>query len=82
VRELVGTVGQAGDSRLLLMAGLVVCDELSEALAQVEESEKEVAALKAQVRKGISGNEEKALADMLDEASTRIETIAARIAHP
>jgi len=29
VRELAKTVGQAGDARLLLMAGLVVADELN-----------------------------------------------------
>src|SRR6185312_7462718 len=47
VRQLSESVGQVGDARLLLMAGLVVCDELTEALAKLEEREQEIAALKA-----------------------------------
>ena len=47
VRELSGSVGQVGDSRLLLMAGLVIADELSDALAKLHERENDLAALKS-----------------------------------
>jgi cell division protein ZapA len=43
VREMVSSVGQVGDSRLLLLAGLVVSDELAEALGRLEEIEMEIA---------------------------------------
>ena len=43
VRELAGSVGsQASESRLLLMAGLIISDELSEARAQVEALRKDL----------------------------------------
>ena len=35
VRELASSVGQVGDSRILVMAGLVICDELSESLSRL-----------------------------------------------
>lgn len=36
VQEVVATVGQVGDSRLLIMASLLISDELSDALSEVE----------------------------------------------
>jgi cell division protein ZapA len=75
VRELAGSVGQVGDARLLLMAGLIVSDELSETRARVEECEKEIAALKARAKKPSRINED-ALADTLDQASARLEAAA------
>src|SRR5882757_6844525 len=47
VRELSATVGQVADSRLLLMAGLVIADELSDALAKLDERNKELTAIKS-----------------------------------
>src|SRR5258705_11501819 len=47
VRELSGSVGQVGDARLLLMASLVVADDLADALAKLHETENELAALKS-----------------------------------
>src|ERR1041385_1262821 len=40
VRELLGSVGQVGDSRLLLMASLLIADEHQEALRRLEEHTK------------------------------------------
>jgi cell division protein ZapA len=78
VRELAGSVGQVGDARLLLMAGLMVSDDLSEARTRVEELEKELASLKARGKKS-SRIDEESLAETLDQASTRLEAVAARL---
>lgn len=78
VRELVGVTGSAGDARVLLMAGLIVCDELSSALARVGECEKEIATLKTQ-RNAMAARDDDALADTLDAASERLEAIAERL---
>ena len=83
VRELTGSVGQVGDARLLLMAGLVIADELSEALAKVQERENELQSLKgarAQTAGELEANEERA-AQVLDQAASRLEAIAARLEH-
>lgn len=83
VRELSGSVGQVGDSRLLLMAGLVVADELAEALTKLEERDKELAALKAARKQAANAQQEseERAAIVLEGAVSRIEAIAARLAH-
>lgn len=83
VRELSGSVGQVGDSRLLLMAGLVIADELSEALAKLEERDKEIAGLKSAqsaATEALEKHDEKA-AEALEGAASRLEAIAARVAY-
>ena len=69
VSALVGSVGQAGEARLLLMAGLVVCDELDEAGRKIAQLEAGIAALKAR-------EEQASLA--LENAAERLEAIAGR----
>ena len=82
VRELIGSVGQVGDSRLLLMAGLLVADELSDALGKLEERDKEIAALKkaSAAAESLEKSEDR-IAEALEGAAARIEAIAARVAH-
>jgi cell division protein ZapA len=67
VSALVGSVGQAGEARLLLMAGLVICDELDEAGRKIARLETEIAALKQR--------EERA-SEALENAAERLEAIA------
>jgi cell division protein ZapA len=84
VRELTTSVGQVGDSRLILMAGLVVADELSDALSRLEERDRELASLKrlsAQAADTLEQSENR-IADALESAAARIEAIAARAATP
>ncbi len=81
VRELASSVGEVGDTRLLVMAGLVICDELSETFTRLDKIEKEFAALKEKLG-GDSEGSETALAEMIENASERLEAIAARIAPP
>jgi len=68
VAGLVEDVGQVGETRLLLMAGLVVADELSEMRAQLDAARSEA---------GRSDAVEEALADRLETLAARIEDIAA-----
>ena len=83
VRELSGSVGQVGDARLLLMAGLVISDELSEALAKLQERDNELNALKSTRAHGaeeVQRSEERA-AQAVEEAASKLEAIAARLEH-
>ena len=83
VRELSGSVGQVGDARLLLMAGLVIADELSDALAKLHERENELASLKServQTEEQQQNGEERA-ARAIEDAASRLEAIAARLEH-
>jgi cell division protein ZapA len=68
--RLANELGQVGETRMMLMAGLLVGDELSDALDRVEELEKESST--AQSEKGAS-------ADAIAAATRRIAGIAARI---
>ena len=76
VKELVAGVGQVGEGRLLVMAGLLIADELSEAYARLEAGPDG------------SGNGENAestenaeevLAAATETLAQRIETIAERM---
>jgi len=84
VQTLLSTVGQVGDSRLMLMAGLVLMDELSIAAAKSAERERENAALKTKLANGTETLEkaEAGITELLEQAAIRIETIAARVAAP
>ncbi len=82
VRELLGSVGQVGDQRLMLMAALLVADEHHAAEAQLDVMKKELAALTsrrdeldARLRKS-----ETFAAESLESAAKRIENIAGRLA--
>ncbi|MDA1133036.1 MAG: cell division protein ZapA [Proteobacteria bacterium] len=71
--ELAKTVGQVGETRLMLMAGLLVADELGEALDRTEELADELAvAAAAQDQVGRQG-------ETMSRAARRIEELAGRI---
>lgn len=74
VRDLTTSVGQVGDARLLLMAGLTIADELLESLVKIAERDKEVAALRAEASPADQ------LAEILENAAERIEAMAATVA--
>ena len=78
VNKIKSAVGQVGDIRLLLMAGLVIADRLSETLTRVEALEDQVAGLR-QSRNGVLRKEEAtidAVSGRLDVAAERIEALA------
>src|SRR3546814_7191227 len=75
VGELVGAVGQVGEARLLLMAALLVADELSDVYA-------ELATYRNQAAQADAGNgaiDEEAAAAALEGLAARIEAIATRL---
>jgi cell division protein ZapA len=75
VRELMESVGQVGDARLLLMAGLLLADEVFEANARLAGRETSAAA-------GAQENHyEELAAGKLEAAARKLEDIAARFAH-
>jgi cell division protein ZapA len=65
VRELASSVGQVGESRLLLMANLLIADELYEA--------------RRQQAQGQEGGGDAEAVESLEEVAGRLERIAARL---
>lgn len=77
VAELVGAIGQAGEARLLAMAGLLMADEMSELKSEVERLRAE-AALVPEVPQAPAIDENR-LADVLDALAARMESIADKV---
>ncbi len=73
VGELVAAVGQIGDTRLLVMASLLVADELSDAWAENEKLKGGGAAM--------SPAEEDELVATIESYAKKLEDIAARLEH-
>jgi cell division protein ZapA len=68
VQELVKTVGQAGESRLLLMVSLLIADELADAGAEIDRLQ------------GQGGTvDEGTLTASIERLARRIQDIAARL---
>lgn len=77
VGDFTKTLGQVGEARLILLAALVIADELSDANEAVAH---ERARLRAGAGGGdASGEAEEAAASGVDRAVNRIEAIAARL---
>lgn len=70
VQELVTALGQVGDLRLLVMASLLIADELSEAFAAIEQHATEAT------------TDESAVAESIENIVERIESIAAKLGAP
>jgi len=71
VQELVASLGQVGDLKLLVMASLLIADELSEAFAAIEQQ----ATAETTV-------DDTALAEMVENIADRIERVAAKLGAP
>ena len=67
VQELVSAVGQVGDSRLLVMASLLIADELSEKMASVKDNQDP----------GAVADAEDSVVGTMESLAERIERIAA-----
>jgi cell division protein ZapA len=72
VAGLVASVGQAGDSMLLVMAALVIADEYAELLSQQGKSGVEVASLPDR-------GQAETIVRSINALAERVETIAARL---
>jgi cell division protein ZapA len=78
VAELGRSVGQVGDARLMLMASLVIADELAVVNERVEELENQIERLKQKPLEAAAAKDE-TFAEVLESASQRIEHIAAKL---
>ena len=81
ISQMKESMGSVGDMRLLLLAGIMVADELSETVAKLEELEAEVADLREgqdAVKNQASGFEAQAV-EAIDSIASRIEGIAGRL---
>lgn len=76
VAAIASTIGQAGEARLLLMAALVITDEMWDAAAELR-------SLRAAGRGGVTdGEDDRALGADIQALAEKIESIAARLRAP
>jgi cell division protein ZapA len=82
VRELLSSVGQVGDLKLLLMAALLIADEHHSVSSQLEAMKMQTgdAGVHSDLSERLSKSEAIA-ADTLELATKRLEDIAARLGH-
>jgi cell division protein ZapA len=80
-REVLSSVGQVGDTRLLLMAALLMADEHSAAVASLETSTKTASAMHTArgAAENLALDAESRAADALELAAKRVEDIAAQL---
>lgn len=76
IGQLVASVGQVGEGRLLLMAGLMAADDLAEAYGEIEELRARLEQVEGEGRTA-SGRLADAAGGVMDEAAGRLEHIAA-----
>ncbi|MAL61824.1 MAG: cell division protein ZapA [Alphaproteobacteria bacterium] len=71
VQELVSSIGQVGDTRLLVMTALMISDELAQVHANLKKTDDVAVSLKEAEAK---------LASIVNDAATRIEIVTQRFA--
>jgi cell division protein ZapA len=72
IQELVASVGQVGDARLLVMASLLISDELSETFSNLNSADENDAT-------DAAAEAEQALAQKTEALAQRIELIAEKL---
>ena len=77
VTELVEEVGQIGDTSLMVMAGLLITDELSDTREELEEARNEG----ARETQSAIDNSEQRVATQIDAVSERVEKLAVVLAN-
>ena len=73
VAELAQSVGQVGESRLLLLAALLIADEMSDLYERVETLERQVGQAESAIDSAI-GAEVAAMAERLETVADRLES--------
>jgi cell division protein ZapA len=78
IAQLRESFGEIGDTRLAVMAAIMVADELAELKRRLRSSDQEIQSLKDARERAAQRNEESehALADILEETAERIERLA------
>jgi cell division protein ZapA len=81
INELRGVLGEIGDQRLMVMAGILMTDRLGDAEKRLRKSEQEIQSLKdnrTDTAMRIEGLEQN-FAESLNRAAIRVERIAERL---
>lgn len=78
VGELVAAIGQAGESRLLAMAGLLMADEMAELKEEIQRLRVEAEVTPAAAPAAPSIDEDR-VASVMEALAERIESIAQRV---
>ncbi|HJP22527.1 MAG TPA: cell division protein ZapA [Alphaproteobacteria bacterium] len=78
VKELAESLGQVGEARLILMAGLLLADELFDAVARIKTLQSEVEAAGQAGKKALSEAGAQAAGDM-GALTKRIDEVAQRL---
>lgn len=78
VMELVQSIGQVGEARLMLMAGLLIADELFDSRNSIARLESDVASTKSAGDKA-AGEVVKAANTVIDRMASRLDNIADRL---
>lgn len=81
VEQMKTTVGQVGDTRLLLMASIMIADHLSETKRRVDTLEKELQRQQSARDQSAQrmGEEQVSIASALEETAARIEDMTRRL---
>jgi cell division protein ZapA len=81
VKLLSEDVGQVGETRLLLLGGLMIADQLSDMVSKLDELRSELNRFKGErtTLEHRAANSESRIADLLDSASARVVEIADRL---
>jgi cell division protein ZapA len=85
IERIKDAVGQVGDVRLLLMAGLVVADKLADALKRIEDLEEQIrkpSRPRATARCARARNSRRRSWQRLDAAARRLEALAMESGKP
>lgn len=82
VARIKNGVGQVGDIRLLLMAGLMVADQLTELRRRIEELQDQIHGLRESRSNAVNYGRtiEDRVAELLNLAAKRLETLATNFA--
>ena len=81
IKELRGVLGEIGDQRLMVMAGILMTDRLGDAEQRLKKAEQEIQSLKdsrADTAMRIEGLEQN-FAESFNRAAIRVERIAERL---
>ena len=84
VQRVKTSVGNVGDIRMLVMAGLMVADRLSEAIAKIQSLEEQVAGLREakSAAQSEANDLQAAFTERLISASRRLEKLAETMGKP
>ena len=83
-REVLGSVGQVGDSRLLLMAALLIADEHHDMTVRLEAFDQQAAAPATPIADNSAEQRlaaENLAAEALEAAAARVESLTAGLLH-